>query len=64
MERARSDAQPKIPTTMLEYAGCFNDVRYIHLFQTYNGQNMYRGYINGSPDGSKAVIFISPALEK
>jgi len=34
------------------------------MFQTYNGQNMYRGYINGGPDGGEAVVFISPALEK
>ncbi len=64
MERARRDAQPKIPLTMLEYAGCFNDERYSCMFQTYNGQNMYRGYINGGPDGGEAVLFISPALEK
>lgn len=42
MERARRDAQSKISLTMLEYAGCFNDERYISMFQTYNGQNMYR----------------------
>jgi len=64
MERARKDGQPKIPTTMSEYAGCFNDGRYIQMFQTYNGQNMYRGYINGGPNGGEAVVFISPALEK
>lgn len=45
MERARRDAQPKIPLTMLEYAGCFNNERYSCMFQTYNGQNMYRGYM-------------------
>jgi len=45
MKRTRKDGQPKIPTTMSEYAGCFNDERYIHMFQTHNGQNMYRAAV-------------------
>lgn len=64
MERARADSQPKVPGTILEYAGTFDDERFKHLSLTYNGLNFYRGYINGGPEIGEAIIFISPALEK
>lgn len=64
VERVRADSQPKVPGTILEYAGTFDDEMFKHLFLTYNGLNSYRGYINGGPEIREAIIFISPAMEK
>ncbi|XP_050431503.1 uncharacterized protein LOC126840058 [Adelges cooleyi] len=64
MERARAEAQPSIPQTLLGYAGNLSDPRYRHLFLTSSNEELYRGYIDGGVEAGEAVVFISPAMMK
>lgn len=63
MERARSEAQPKVPKTLEKYAGNLVDERYRQLFLIPDGSVMFKKYIKGVPEVWKAVICLSPKLK-
>lgn len=64
MERARAEAQPSIPQTLVEYAADLGDIQYRHLFLTYNEQPFFKGFINGGIEVGEVVVFVSPEMIK